>query len=291
MARVTQETSEARHRDKVCTYCTTYNKEVRHHHFSTEKLREFALCWTKGPFMCPVCQKQEPTSLPKTTTKRVILADSTIYGVWDQPDLPKILSEHIDIECIVGARVSDLTRAMMKILLDHSNRLEIIVIAGINNIGKNDHPDIIMHEFKEMKEIVQEHSEQNNHNPPSTVSISTLILPPKYCSFNVPDDPVLAEWKPGPGFKDKYQDIKKVNLAIKAMNEDDNLSWLNLHMQGVKILKSGPQHKYDTRPGATCIWREQEVAKKLHFTMENKLKIMQYLQKTFKSNARGEPPQ
>ena len=179
----------------------------------------------------------------------------------------------------------------MKILLDHGNRLEIIVIAGINNIGKNDHPDIIMHEFKEMKEIVQEHSEQNNHNPPSTVSISTLILPLKYCSFNVPDDPVLAEWEPGPGFKDKYQDIKKVNLAIKAMNEDDNLSWLNLHMQGVKILKSGPQHKYDTRPGATRIWREQEVAKKLHFTMENKLKIMQYLQKTFKSNARGEPPQ
>ena len=38
LARVTQETSEARHRDKVCTYCTTYNKEVRHHHFSTEKL-------------------------------------------------------------------------------------------------------------------------------------------------------------------------------------------------------------------------------------------------------------
>ena len=116
---MTQETSEARHRDKVCAYCTTYNKEVRHHHFSTEKLREFALCWTKGPFMCPVCQKQEPTSLPKTTTKRVILADSTIYGVWDQPDLPKILSEHVDIECIVGARVSDLTRAMMKIWLDY----------------------------------------------------------------------------------------------------------------------------------------------------------------------------
>ena len=56
-------------------------------------------------------------------------------------------------------------------------------------------------------------------------------------------------------------------------------------------MKSGPQHKYDTRPGATRVWREEEVAKKLHFTMENKLKIMQNLQKTFKSNARGEPPQ
>ena len=116
-------------------------------------------------------------------------------------------------------------------------------------------------------------------------------MPPKYCSFNVPDDPVIAEWKPGPGFRDRYEEIKKVNLAIKAMNEEDKLYWLNLHMQGVKILKSGPQHKYDTRPGATPVWREKEVAKKLHFTMENKLKIMQYLQKTFKSNAKGEPQQ
>ena len=120
----------------MCTYCTTVRKEVRHHHFSTEKLREFALKWTEGSFLCPVCQEQEPTSLPVTTTKRVILSDSTIYGVWDQPQLPKILKEHIDIECIVGARVSDLTRGMMKILLDHPNRLEIVVIAGINNIAK-----------------------------------------------------------------------------------------------------------------------------------------------------------
>ena len=101
----------------------------------------------------------------------------------------------------------------------------------------------------------------------------------------------LAEWKPGPGFKNRYKDIKKVNLAIKEMNEEDKVSWLNLHMQGVKILKSGPQHKYDTRPGATSVWREKEVAKKLHFTMENKLKIVQYLQKTFQNNAKGESPQ
>ena len=288
---MSQETREERYRDKVCTYCTTDRKEVRHHHFSTEKLREFAAKWTKGPFMCPVCHKQEACTLPETTTKRVILSDSTLFGVWDQPGLPNIVTEHFDIECIVGARVSDLTKAMMKILLKHSNRLEIVVIAGINNIGKNDHADIIVHEFRELKEIVKEHSEHHHHSPPSSVSISTLILPPKFCSFNVPDDPALAEWKPGPGFKDRYKDIKKVNQAIKEMNEEDKVSWLNLHMQGVKILKSGPQHKYDTRPGATSVWREKEVAKKLHFTMENKLKIIQYLQKTFQNNAKGESPQ
>ena len=70
------------------------------------------------------------------------------------------------------------------------------------------------------------------------------------------------------------------------MNEEDQLSWLNLHMQGVKILKKGPKHKYDTRPGAKAIWREREVFRKLHFTMENKVKIIEYMQNTFKNNAK-----
>ena len=181
----------------------------------------------------------------------------------------------------------DLTRALVKNVLKYSNRLEIIAIAGINNVGKNDDARSIIEEFKEMKEVVKEHSMKHKHNPPSYVAISTLILPPKFCSFSVPANvPELAEWVPRPGFRDRYETIKQVNLAIKAMNEEEQLSWLNLHMQGVKILKSGPQHKYDTRPGKKAIWREKEVFNKLHFTMENKLKIVVYLQKTLKINAK-----
>ena len=52
------------------------------------------------------------------------------------------------------------------------------------------------------------------------------------------------------------------------------------------MLKNGPQHKFDSRPGASRIWRESGVFEKMHFTMENKLKIVQYLQNTFASNER-----
>ena len=69
------------------------------------------------------------------------------------------------------------------------------------------------------------------------------------------------------------------------MHKEEQLFWLNLHMQGVKILKSGPQHKFDTRPGAKIIWRDKEVFRKLHFTMENKMKIIMYFQNIFKINA------
>ena len=77
------------------------------------------------------------TGTPSTAdseTKRVILSDSTLYGVWDQPSLPSI-TDHMDIECIVGGRVRHLTRVLEMNLLYNKNRLEIIVMCGINNIG------------------------------------------------------------------------------------------------------------------------------------------------------------
>ena len=286
IARLSEETRESEYRDKPCSYCSSTTTVIRHHHFSTMEQRAFARKWTKGDFMCPVCQKLEPTIQSCNTTKRIILTDSTLYGVWNDNSMPK-KNEHLEIECIVGARVRDLTRALVKNVLKYSNRLEIIAIAGINNVGKNDDARSIIEEFKEMKEVVKEHSMKHKHNPPSYVAISTLILPPKFCSFSVPANvPELAEWVPRPGFRDRYETIKQVNLAIKAMNEEEQLSWLNLHMQGVKILKSGPQHKYDTRPGTKAIWREKEVFSKLHFTMENKLKIVVYMQNTLKINAK-----
>ena len=53
---------------------------------------------------------------------------------------------------------------------------------------------------------------------------------------------------------------------------------------GMKILKSGPQHKYDTRPGVLKVWRENAVFEKQHFTMANKLKLVKYMQNTFAAN-------
>ena len=277
--RVKEETREAKYKDKLCSMCTSDRKAVYHHHFSTSNLRTFAMCWTEGDFMCPVCHKLEPPMQSNEITKRVILTSSTLFGVWDQHSLPNI-AEHCEIECIVGGRVRDLTRALVKNLLYLTNRVEIVVVAGINNIGDGQQPMSIVQEMKDMKEVVKKHSQENGHNPPSYVSFSTLILPPKFCSFKVPQDvPDLAQWIPGPNFKDRYKEIETVNKMVKELNQEDGLSWVNLHSHGIKMFKSGTmQHKFDTRPEAKQIWREREVFRKLHFTMENKLKIVGYIE-------------
>ena len=71
------------------------------------------------------------------------------------------------------------------------------------------------------------------------------------------------------------------------MNNGKSINWVNLHRQGVKTFKSGTvQHKFDTRAGSQQIWKEREVHKKLHFTMENKIKFISYIENCFKRNAK-----
>ena len=85
--------------------------------------------------MCPICQTLESAVRGKNEVHRVILSDSTLYGIWDSPQLPKV-STHFDIECIVGGRIRDLNLALKKSLLHNEYRFEIVVIGGINNIGE-----------------------------------------------------------------------------------------------------------------------------------------------------------
>ena len=187
----------------------------------------------------------------------------------------------------MGARVRDLTRALERNYLYLSSRLEIIVVAGINNVGEGQATEDIVNEMEELKKRVREHSAEHNHNPPSYVSFSTLFFPPKFCSLSVPKDASdLKEWIPKANFVNRLDTIEKVNKAVKDMNQKDGLNWVNLHLHGIKVFKSGTkQHKFDTRPGTTQIWREKEVSRKLHFTMANKLKIISYINECFKSNS------
>ena len=274
---------EQKYSDKVCVYCSSEKREIKHHHFSTTKQRQFMLKHSKAGSMCPICQKVEPEVTEKTV-RRVIVSDSTMFGIWNQQELPNI-SQHMDLECIVDARIRHLTRAIRKNLLESRDCLHIIVIGGLKNVEDGQTAKEILEEFSQMESLMEVYKRMSSFTSNSYISFSTIPLAPKYCSFGVPKDaPGLADWVPGPTFKNFYPVIKEVNEALKAVNEKNGLSWLNLHLQGMKILKSGPQHKYDTRPGVLKVWRENAVFEKQHFTMANKLKLVKYMQNTFAAN-------
>ena len=110
----------------------------------------------------------------------------------------------------------------------------------------------------------------------------------KFCSPRVPPnppEPEIAKWVPPTNFVDRYEEVRKLNSKVIDLNKEDNLVGTRLDYHGVKQFKSGTtQHTFDTKAGATRIWREKEVFKKLHFTLDLKIKIACHISGCFKAN-------
>merc|ERR1712173_459891 len=94
-----------------------------------------------------------------------------MYGIWDHTLHARTV--HFDMDSIVGGKVRDMTRALIKNYLHLPNRLEVIVIAGINNIGAGERADDIIKEMEVFKRIV--------------------AVAPKFCSLTVPPNPPEPE--------------------------------------------------------------------------------------------------
>ena len=176
-------------------------------------------------------------------------------------------------------RVRDLTGALMMLYLVKPERLEIIVIAGLNNIGDGQPVPEILDEIHELRMSVQAHTNMYEHNPPSVVSFSTLLYAPKFCSLVVPA--AFPEWLPPPGFVNRRRDMECFNAAVKAINTGSGVNYLNLHYEGVRIDPKSAKVMHKHNP-VKPIWREEAIRKRLHLTHENKVKVAFMAAKLFK---------
>ena len=222
-----------------------------------------------------MCKADESTVRP--STRKIILTSSTLYNVWAIQDLQ--LPIHVEIEAIVGGRVRDMTRALIMLYLNHPERLEIILIAGLNNIGEGQAPHEIIDEICELKQVVEAHSGVHGHSEPSIVSVSTLLYPPKFCSLDVPAS--CPQWQPPANFLNKRHDIECVNAAIAAMNRGGKVNYLNLHYEGIRIDRKSGKVMHRHSP-AIPIWKEKAIRSKLHLTPKFKAKIAKNAAKIFK---------
>ena len=286
--------------DRACPMCSDSRGTIRHYHYSSTEIRRMFLDQgTQTTYPCPICHELEPVVVPPMEVRRIVLADSTLHGVWNQTLPNNIL--HFDIDVIVGGKVRDLTRAFEKNYQHIPNRMEIVVVAGLNNIGAGETADQIIREMEDLKHVVGEHSRRWNHNPPSYVVFCTLLFPPKFCSLHLPAstgsdlaNPEIAEWIPQPSFNNRYLETRKLNDLIISKNKEggQQLIPVRLDYVGIKRFKSGVfQHRFDNKEGATAIWKEKEVFRKLHLTMENKVKVITNISNCFKGNVQSNPVQ
>ena len=81
--------------------------------------------------------------------------------------------------------------------------------------------------------------------------------------------------------------MKSLNDKMLTLNQEIGLTGVRFDYQGIKRFKSGNfQHIFDTKPGATPVWREPDVFCKLHFTMEKKMKMVTHITTCFRENAK-----
>ena len=118
-SRLAEELREKKYRDKMCNMCSEVNLPIYHHHFSSTDIRRMSNSESSKSYMCCVCKDLEPVNIPAAETRRVVLADSTLYGVWDKMPPSKV---HYDIDTIVGGKVRDMTIALRRNYLHVPNR-------------------------------------------------------------------------------------------------------------------------------------------------------------------------
>ena len=291
-ALMAEEMRENQYGDRLCHICSDTSTSRYHHHFSTADIRRMFLDMKVNQegreYMCPICALPEPVLIPANETRRVVLSDSTMYGIWTKQVPPNTI--HFDIESIVGGKVRDLKTALMKSYLHMPNRFEILVVAGLNDIGAGHKVEEIIADMKDIRQVVKEHSDRWRHEPASYVAFCTIPFAPKFCSLQVPPhppEPEIAMWVPPANFRNRFTDMKSLVDKTLALNQEIGLTGVRFDYQGIKRFKSGHyQHIFDTKPGATPVWRETDVFRKLHFTMEKKLKMVSHITTCFRENTK-----
>ena len=187
---------------------------------------------------------------------------------------------HVDIEAVLEGKIKESTRALKRMFLTGVERLEIIVLMGIYNVAEGQTKQEILEEINELKEAVKAHSDDCGFTPPSVVSVSTLPLPPKLCSLDLPLS--QTEWLPPDGFRNRRALIEDINEEIKAMNLGNEVNYLKLHMEGIRIdaKKGKVMHKH--KP-LVPTWTEINIFDRIQFSAETKLKILHNAIKIFKA--------
>ena len=77
-----------------------------------------------------------------------------------------------------------------------------------------------------------------------------------------------------PSFKNKYPIFKQVNEKIKQINIESGLSFLNLHLEGIKMLNSGLNISSILGLVQPGYGEKLKCLENYIFTADNKLKII-----------------
>ena len=158
--------------------------------------------------------------------------------------------------------------------------MDVILIAGLNNLIKGYTPDEMLREYDHLVQFVHYQAHKYHSELHNTCTIGTLYYPPQLC------------WLPGkgncpPGFKNKLADMQYLNSEIERLNQESKLKSPNFPVFGVRgggkyvMNEQGTWEWKDTTHHRYNDWREKEAGSMLHLNDHMRMKMGRRVGKFF----------
>ena len=274
----------------ICSFTQTSptpKSRVYHRHFSSLRQRELA--GVEAPssyYLCPSCKSCHlPYPEPRI---KVIVSDSTLHQFFAPPDyLASKQYEgdvmHVDYITIPGASIDTLSRAFRLDYIDknHPKPLDVVLVAGYNDIIKGQTKQNIMNSFLKFTDLVKS-AGSSLYQESNTVVVSDLMYAPQLSWF--PDDGKIHSNHRG----NQVEKLNWLNQALLDLNKHNGITEFHrLHEYGMHcytrkyIDQNGQEHHRKIKSHRFELWRESDCTKMLHLTNDQRFKLGAALNKYF----------
>ena len=203
------------------------------------------------------------------------MTSSTLAEYWQPLDTSVEFAGdeiHIDWLCIPGATINVLSTAWEIEYLEEKKPMDVMLIAGLNDVIKGKTGPAIASAFKHFVDLVIWQGNQYHPDQPNTCAVGTLIYPPQICWLE--DDGAVP-----PTFDNQLRNIRWLNHQVEILNADSQVRSPSFHSFGVrKVTRNGKgltKHRLEH-------WREGERANMLHLRDDQRIKMAKQVARYFK---------
>ena len=274
----------------ICSYTQPYPDAqipIYHRHFSSLRLRELIGVedMTK-PYQCPSC-KSHHQPYPNDRIK-IVVSDSTLHQFFAPPGYTATLQYqgdvmHCDYISIPGATIDTLSQAFRLDYVEkiHSRPLDVVLVAGYNDIVIGRSRESIMDSFLRFTNVVK-NAGSTLHQENNTVAVSDFMYAPQFSWF--PDNGPLPSNHQG----NQIEKLHWLNQAILALNLDNNITEFHrMHKYGLRdytrkyVDQYGQEHQRKVKCHRWEHWREIDRASMLHLRNDRRFKMGAAINKYF----------
>ena len=275
----------------ICSFTQPYpaeQKPVFHSHFSSLRLREQAGAEDSENYPCPSCKCSHEFS-PEGRTK-IVLSDFSLHRFFSPPNnsTSQYVGDllHVDYITIPEGCIEDLVHAFRLDyeLSEQQNPLDVVIVAGYNDLLKNNSRNFIMEGFRHLSDIVLNLGKTKHPGIKNTFAVASLLYPPRLAWF--PDNGATPL-----SYKNDLEKINWLNGQIHELNLLNSVpDYPRFHTYGVRTATRtftdvyGYEHQRHVKSHRWEHWEVASRTNKLTLKPERKFKIGTALNNYFALN-------